>query len=178
MLARSNRFQQTCESNGFAVDTHNTEIDFEHVRGDAPLSLRFDQGGEFITEEVRAAADKHGHVTELTSPQKSSQNELAERPHRTLKERVRCLLHAAGLGTTFWPDALIHATWLHNRTHHSAIDMTPHQAFTGRKPTLDNLLTFGCRVTPKMARNRTSALDPNSHHGIFLGHQPKKDIRC
>jgi hypothetical protein len=177
MLARSNRFQQTCESNGFAIDTHNTEIDFEYIRGDVPLSLRFDQGGEFITEEVRATADKHGYITELTSPQKSSQNGLAERPHRTLKERVRCLLYTAGLGTTFWPDALIHATWLYNRTYHSAIDMTPHQAFTGRKPTLDNLLTFGCRVTPKMARNRTSALDPNSHHGIFLGYQPNNDIR-
>ena len=25
MLARSNRFQQTCESNGFTIDTHNAE---------------------------------------------------------------------------------------------------------------------------------------------------------
>jgi hypothetical protein len=28
-----------------------------------------------------------------------------------------------------------------------------------------------------MARDRTSALDPNSHHGIFLGYQPNNDIR-
>jgi hypothetical protein len=69
------------------------------------------------------------------------------------------------------------AIWLYNHTYHSAIDMTPHQAFTRRKPTLDNLLTFGCRVTPKMARDRTSTLDPNSHHGIFLGYLPNNDIR-
>ena len=177
LLARSNRFQQTCESNGFAIDTHEAEVDFEYVRGDVPLAIRTDNGGEFVTEELRATADKHGYIMETTSPDKSSQNGLAERPHRTLKERVRCILYTAGLGVEFWPDALIHATWLYNRTYHSAIDMTPHQAFTRRKPTLDNLLTFGCTVTPKMARDRTSALDPNSHHGIFLGYLPNNDIR-
>jgi hypothetical protein len=40
MLARSNRFQQTCETNGFEIDTHDAEIDFEYVRGDAPLAIR------------------------------------------------------------------------------------------------------------------------------------------
>jgi transposase InsO family protein len=175
MLARSNRFQQTCETNRFEIDTHYAEIDFECIRGDAPLAIRTDNGGEFITEELREVADSHGCVMETTSL--DSQNGLAERPHRTLKERVRCLLCTAGLGVEFWPGSLIHTTWLCNRTYHSAIDMTPHQAFTRRRPTLDNLLTFGCTVTPKMARDRTSALDPNSHHGIFLGCLPNNDIR-
>ena len=98
MLARSNRFQQTCETNGFEVDTHSTEIDFEYIRGDVPLAIRTDDGGEFMTDELRALADKHRYIMETTSPDKSSQNGLAERPHRTLKERVRCLLYTAGLG--------------------------------------------------------------------------------
>ena len=123
------------------MDTlHNTEeVDFEYVRGNVPLSIRTDNDGEFVTEELRKTADKHGYIMETTSPDKSSQNGLAERPHRTLKERVRCILYTAGLGVEFWPDTLIHATWLYNRTYRSAIDMTPHQAFTRRKPTLDNL---------------------------------------
>jgi hypothetical protein len=176
MLARSNRFQQTCERNGFEVDTHKTEVDFEYVRGDKALSIRTDNGGEFITEEIREIADQHAHIMETTSPNKSSQNGLAKRLHRTLKERVCCLLCTAEFGVDFWPDALIHATWLYDRSYHSAIGMTPHQAFTRQKPTLDNLLTFGCAGTPKMAKDRTPALDPNSHHGIFLGHIPNNDI--
>jgi hypothetical protein len=48
MLARSNRFQQTCESNGYTTDTHATEIDFEYIRGDVPLAIRTDNGGEFV----------------------------------------------------------------------------------------------------------------------------------
>lgn len=77
----------------------------------------------------------------------------------------------------FWLNALIHGTWLYNRAYHSAIEITPHQAFTGPRPTLDNLLTFGCTVTSRMARDRRSALDPNSHYSIFLGYVPNNDIR-
>ena len=74
MLARSNRFQQTCESNGFAIlDTHNTEVDFEYVRGDVPLAIRPDNGGEFVTKELRAAVDKHGYIMETTSPVPTNQ---------------------------------------------------------------------------------------------------------
>ena len=39
MLARSNRFWQTCETNGVEVDTHYPEIDFEHVRGNVLLAI-------------------------------------------------------------------------------------------------------------------------------------------
>ena len=94
MLARSNRFQQTCESNDFAIDTHYTEADFEYVRGDVPLSIRTNNGGEFVTEELRETANKHGYIMETTSPDKSSQNGLAERPHMTLKERVMHFIHS------------------------------------------------------------------------------------
>ena len=72
----------------------------------------------------------------------------------------------------FCPNALTYATWIYNQTYHSAIEMTLHQVFTCHRATLDNLLTFGCTVTPKMARDRMSALDPNSHRGIFLGYLP------
>jgi hypothetical protein len=85
---------------------------------------------------------------------------MAERPHRTLKEKVQCLLYTAGLGTAFWSDALLHAVWLYNRTYH----------WLGPIPTLDNLLTFGSKITSKKAKNQTMALDPNAFEGIFLGH--------
>jgi hypothetical protein len=112
---------------------------------------------------------------ETTAPDASNQNGLAERPHKTLKERVRCLLYTAGLGTMFWADALLHAVWLYNRTFHSQIDKTPFQAYTKRIPTLDGLITFGCRVTPKKAGRRNTATDPNSYDGIFLGYRATQD---
>jgi hypothetical protein len=53
MLARSNRFQQTCESNGPEIDSHEMEVDFECIRGDAPLAVGFDGGGEFDNPGTR-----------------------------------------------------------------------------------------------------------------------------
>jgi hypothetical protein len=53
MLARSNRFQQTCESNGHEIDSHEMEVDFECIRGDAPLAVGFDGGGEFDNPGTR-----------------------------------------------------------------------------------------------------------------------------
>ena len=62
-------------------------------------------------------------------------------------------------------------------TFHSAIDLTPRQALARCRPTSCNLLTFGCTATPKTARDRTSALNPKLHNGIFLGHLLNNDIR-
>jgi hypothetical protein len=55
------------------------------------------------------------------------------------------------------------------------LDKTPFQAYTRRIPTLDDLLTFGCHVTPKKAGKRNTATDPNSYNGIFLGFQATQD---
>ena len=106
-----------------------------------------------------------------TATDASSQNGIVERPHRTLKEKMRCMLYSARLGTEFWADAILHATWLYNRTYHSAIKMTPLQAYTGQIPALDSLITFGAKITAKKPGTRPTATDPWTYDGIFLGYQ-------
>ena len=88
-----------------------------------------------------------------------------------MKNKVRCLLYSAGLEITFWGDALLHAVWLYNRTYHKGVDKTPYQAWTGKIPCLDGLLTFGAKITSKKARSRRNAGDANIYHGIFLGYR-------
>ena len=78
------------------------------------------------------SSNSHDYHHEITAPDCSLQNGMAERPHRTLKEKIRCMLYAARLDTSFWVEALLHATWLYNRQYHSAIEKTPFEAFTGR----------------------------------------------
>ena len=109
-----------------------------------------DGGGEFSnSKEFRTTVEKYGYDITSTAPDGSHQNGIAERPHRTLKERIPCMLYAARLGTEFWVDTLLHATWLYNRTYHRAVKMTPFQAYTNRVPTLDSLITFGAKITAK-----------------------------
>ena len=84
------------------------------------------------------------------------------------------MLYAARLGTEFWSDALLHATWLYNRTFHSAIKMTPFESYTGRSPALDSLITFGTKITAKKPGERTTTFHPWTYDGIFLGYQNSK----
>ena len=81
------------------------------------------------------------------------------------------MLYSARLGTEFWADAIMHATWLYNRTYHSAIKMTPIQAYTGQIPALDSLITFGAKITAKQPGTRPTACNPWTYDGIFLGYQ-------
>jgi hypothetical protein len=84
---------------------------------------------------------------------------------------MRCMMYSARLGTEFWADVLLHATWLYNHTYHSKIKMTPLQAFLGQIPSLDSLITFGAKITTKKPGNRPTTLNPWSYDDIFLGYQ-------
>ena len=123
-------------------DTDPTDLPSGH------FIIRTDNGGEIAgSHAVQDICAKHGYNLESTAPGSSNQNGLAERPNRTLKERVRCLLYTANLGAAFWADALLHAVWLYNRTYHSWLGRTPFEAYTGRRPYVDKLITFGGRIT-------------------------------
>ena len=120
--------------------------------------------------DFRRKANEHGYEVEATAADSSSSNGIVERPHRTLKERMRCMLYSARLGIDFWADALTHATWLYNRTYHTSVKMTPLQAYSGQIPALDSLITFGSKITAKQPGTRPTTLDPWTYNGIFLGY--------
>jgi hypothetical protein len=83
-----------------------------------------------------------GYEVNSAATDSLSQNGIIEQPHLTLNEKMRCMMYSARLGTEFWVDALLHATWLYNRAYHSKIKMTPLQALPGQIPALDSLITF------------------------------------
>ena len=125
-----------------------------------------------LPKKVGEVVGQYGYDITSTAADASHQNGIVERPHRTLKERIiRCMLYAAHLGTEFWVDTLLHATWLYNRTYHKAIKMTPFQAYTNRIPTLESLITFGAKITAKKTGKRPTVLNPWTYDGIFLGYQ-------
>jgi len=171
-LATSNQFNELLQTRGIQKKEEELDLDFDTT---PPESLRHivrtDNGGELAgSKAFQNLIGEAGYTLETTAPGTSSMNGMAERPNRTLKERVRCLLYMAGLGVEFWADALIHAVWLYNRTYHSAIKRTPYEHYTGRRPLLDKLLTFGCRITARKPGERPTALSTHSYDGIFLGY--------
>ena len=134
-------------------------------------SIITDGGGELsASHDIRRTASAHGYDVRTTATDASSQNGIVERPHRTLKEKMRCMLYSSRLGTEFWADAIMHSTWLYNRTYHSTIKMTPLQSYSGQIPALDSLITFGAKITAKKPGTRPTATDPWTYDGIFLGY--------
>ena len=53
--------------------------------------------------------------------------------------------------------------------------MSPYEAYTKKKPTVDGLLTFGSRIVAKKAKQRNNAAYPNAYDGVFLGYRATMD---
>jgi hypothetical protein len=173
-LAKSRAFEEVARVQQYEIKPTNDDIDFfgdllpDHVEA----TITTDGGGELSkSHDMKKVCNSHGYEVQSTAADSSSQNGIVERPHRTLKERMRCMLYSSRLGTEFWTEALLHATWLYNRTYHSKIKMTPLQAYSGQIPALDSLITFGAKITAKKPGTRPTTLNPWAYDGIFLGYQ-------
>ena len=141
-------------------------------------TVRTDQGKELgLSIAFKQMVAEEEYALEITGSDDSKTNGMAERPHQTLAQMVRCILHSANLGPQYWSYALMHATKVYNRRPHTSINMTPYHAMTGFKPDLSKLKIFGSRVSAKRPGNRSYKLDDNSFQGIFLG-TTAKDTNC
>ena len=82
--------------------------------------IRTDQGGELSKSTLfRNVLQAAGYSIEVTGADNSSQNAIAERPHRTLANMVRTALENAALPYKYWSDALLHAAFVRNRLPHA-----------------------------------------------------------
>jgi transposase InsO family protein len=102
--------------------------------------LRTDNGGEFCGNEFEEFCKKCGIERKKTTPYTPQQNGVAERMNMTLMEKSRCMLSGVGLGQEFWAEAVGTACYLVNRSPSSTLDdKTPHEVWTGKKPSLTHL---------------------------------------
>ncbi|CAI5949631.1 unnamed protein product [Closterium sp. NIES-65] len=91
-----------------------------------------------------------------------------------VKGSVRSMLADSGLPLKFWGDALAMACWSKNRlpTKGLQADMTPHEAFYGRKPNLGFARVWGSMVQYREPAGPDHKLLPKAHWGINLGTCP------
>lgn len=78
------------------------------------LSLRSDNGGEYLSKEFETYLSQFGISHEPGPPHSPELNRVAERYNRVVGERVRCALLSAGMAKSFWEDALRHIAHLNN----------------------------------------------------------------
>ena len=96
---------------------------------------------------------------------------MAERLNRTLVESVRSMIRDAQLPHKFWAEALSTAVFLRNRSPTSAVPgMTPHQAWSGKKPSVNKLRVFGCAAYSHIPRDERKKLSPKARKCVLLGY--------
>jgi hypothetical protein len=76
--------------------------------------LHSDRGGEYKSHEFNAYLAGRGIQHRFTAHDTPEHNGVAEPLNRTLKEKVRAMLHAVDLPDNLWGEALKHAVWLKN----------------------------------------------------------------
>ena len=61
--------------------------------------------------------------------------------------------------------------YLLNRSPHKILeDKTPKESFTGQKPQVNHMRTFGCLVFIHVPKDKTNKLEPSGKNGIFFGY--------
>lgn len=107
--------------------------------------LRSDRGGEFCSNEFNSFCNEAGIKRELIIPYTPQHNGVVERKNRTIMNLARSMLHEKELPNFLWAEAVSTTVYTLNRSPTKAlVNQTPLHAWTGTKPFVSHMKTFGC----------------------------------
>jgi transposase InsO family protein len=114
----------------------HTEVKTNHC----VISLCSNRGGEYIASTLQQYLRDKGIKHEMTTPDMSQHNGMAEQMNQTLLDKVQAMLTDATLPETYWYDALHYAAHIYNVTPIQALDsMTLEEAWSRNKPDISNI---------------------------------------
>ena len=145
------------------------EMESLYPGGSRLRTLRSDNGGEYVSLQLEQWLRSRGTVHQYSAPYTPQQNGAAERVNRTLQDRCRALLLEADLPNGLWPDAVSYAAYIRNLSPSAGRNVTPYEAFTGKKPDVSSLRTFGCRVFVMVPAEQRDKLGARANVGTYLG---------
>ncbi|KAK1560777.1 hypothetical protein Q3G72_030819 [Acer saccharum] len=136
--------------------------------------LRSDRGGEYLSGEFQQYLIDNGIVSQFSAPGTPQQNGVAERRNRTLLDMVRSMLSYSTLPISFWGYALQTAMYILNDVPSKSVPKTPHELWTGRKPSLQHLRIFGCPA--HVLKGKTEKMESRSKHDYMNDFVPRSRI--
>ncbi|KAE8667942.1 hypothetical protein F3Y22_tig00112352pilonHSYRG00005 [Hibiscus syriacus] len=94
-----------------------------------------------------------------------------ERKNITILDMARSMLKSKKLPKEFWAEAVSCAVYLSNRSPTRSVwGKTPQEAWSGRKPGISHLRTFGSIAHVHVPDERRTKLDDKSESFIFIGY--------
>jgi hypothetical protein len=87
-------------------------------------------------------------------------------------EKERSMLSGARLEHEFWAIVVDTACSLKNQSPTSTrVDKTPHEVWSGKKPSIAHLRVFGCDAFMHVPKEKRSKLDNKAEKCIFVGYK-------
>ena len=131
-----------------------------------------DNGGEYTDSGFRDYLKSTGILHRTSAAYTPQQNGKAERSIRTILERTLSMLRSANLSDGFWQDAVDTAVHLINRSTRTGLKrMTPEESWTGTRPDIMNLRTFGCPAYVLIPKEiRVGKLAHKTRRCVFVGY--------
>ena len=132
--------------------------------------FRTDRGGEFNSNELNDFCKQSGIKRQSTTAYTPQQNGVAERKNRTMMNMVRSMLSDKNIPKTFWPEAVNWTIYVLNRCPTLAVkNVTPEEAWSGVKPSVDHFWVFGCIAHVHVPEEMRTKLDNRSITCVILG---------
>jgi hypothetical protein len=135
--------------------------------------IRCDNGSEYkgLDNMFRTF---YGVQFEFTTAYTPWQNAVSERLNRALVQAARAMMAHAGLPPELWAEAVMAASYIRNRTPVGPEGMTPEEAYSGKKPSVEHLRAWGCAVYHTVApeQNNKDKLAPNGLRTALVGYMP------
>jgi hypothetical protein len=80
-------------------------------------------------------------------------------------------LNDQDLSMFLWGEVAMTAIYVQNRIPHRILkDMTLEEAFSSKKPNIENLRIFGCQVHSHIPKDNRNKLEPSGKKRIFVGY--------
>ena len=84
------------------------------------------------------------------------------------------MIHASGMPKSLWGEAIMHATWVKNRTSMWHLGKkTPYEMLYQKQPNLENVPVWGCQV--KVHNTSGTKLDMHARDGHWVSFDPESD---
>ncbi|KAK1408669.1 hypothetical protein QVD17_40643 [Tagetes erecta] len=142
-------------------------------------TLQTDGGTEFLNQHVRRTLQDNGTFHRISCPYTPQQNGRVERKHRHVVETGLAMMFNSCVPSTYWVEAFSTAVYIINRLPTKVLESkSPFELVFSRKPTYNNLRTFGCRVYPYLRDYAQHKLSPRSLPCIFLGYSSQYKGYC
>lgn len=137
------------------------------------VNLYCDNGGEYLSTEMKSYCVNKGISYHLTVPRTPQLNGVSERMVRTITEKARSMINGAQLDKQFWGEAVLTAVYLINITPTKALRLsqTPFEMWHGKKPQIKYLKVFGSTAFVHIKTHKAK-FDNKSWKGVLVGYEP------